>query len=124
MSTTIYGNVLYGQCTTNGTYWDSGGDTTDSRGNPGSRGLFMFQDHGNTTQPTFSGSGALAFSGVVYFHSTGYADVLNLSGGSSSGTFILGEIISDQVNLSGSGAVNLALNPAATTAMSKVAIFN
>jgi len=124
MSTTVYGNVLYGQCTTNGTYWDSGGDTTDSRGTPGSRGIFIFQDHGNTTQPTFSGSGALAFSGAAYFHSTGYTDVLNLSGGSSSGTFILGEIISDQVNLSGSGTINLALNPAATTAMSKVAIFN
>lgn len=123
LSTTLYGNVLYGQCATNGTYWDSGGDTTDSRGNPGSRGLLMFQDHGNTSSPTFSGSGALSFSGIVYFHSTSYADVLNLSGGASSGTFILGEIVSDRVNLSGSGAVNLALNPAATTAMSKVSIF-
>lgn len=83
----------------------------------------MFQDHGNTSSPTFSGSGALSFSGIVYFHSTSYADVLNLSGGASSGTFILGEIVSDRVNLSGSGAVNLALNPAATTAMSKVSIF-
>ena len=124
LSTTLYGNVLYGQCSTNGTYWDSGGDTTDSRGSPGSRGLFMFQDHGNTSQATFSGSGALSFSGIVYFHSTGYSDILNLSGGASSGTFILGEIVTDQVNLSGSGAVNLALNPAATTSMSKVGMFN
>lgn len=124
MSTTLFGNVLYSQCTTDGTYWDSGGDTTDSRGNPGSRGIFVFQDHGNTTQPTFSGSGAMSFSGALYFHSSTYSDVLNLSGGASSGTFILGEIISDQVNLSGSGVINLALNPAATTAMSKVSIFN
>ena len=49
MTSTIYGNVLYGQCTTNGTYWDSGADTTDSRGSPGSRGLFIFQDHANAT---------------------------------------------------------------------------
>jgi hypothetical protein len=47
-----------------------------------------------------------------------------LSGGASSGAFILGEIISDQVNLSGSGVIKLALNPVATTNMSKVAIFN
>lgn len=84
----------------------------------------MFQDHSNTTQPIFSGSGALAFSGALYFHSTSYGDVLNLSGGASSGTFILGEIITDQINLSGSGTVNLALNPAAITLMSKVSIFN
>ena len=124
MASTLYGNVLYGQCTTNGTYWDTGNDTTDSRGTPGTRGLLVFQDHANTTQPTFSGSGALSFSGALYFHSNSYGDVLNLSGGASSGTLILGEIITDQVNLSGSGVIKLALNPAATTNMSKVAIFN
>jgi hypothetical protein len=124
MGTSIYGNVLYGQCTKNGTYWDSGGDTTDSRSATGSRGILIFQDHGNTSTPTFSGSGALAFSGAIYLHSTTYADVLNLNGGASSGTFILGEIIADQVNLSGSGLIKLALNPAATTSLSKVSIFN
>jgi len=124
MSSTLYGNILYGECTANGTYWDSGGDTTDSRGSSGTRGILVFQDHSNTTQPTFSGSGALSFAGVLYFHSNTYSDVLNLSGGASSGAFILGEIISDQVNLSGSGVIKLALNPVATTNMSKVAIFN
>ena len=124
MSSTLYGNVLYAQCTTNGTYWDSSADTTDSRGSPGSRGIFVFQDHANTTKPSLTGSGALTFSGALYFHSSGYADVLSLSGGSSSGTFILGEIITDQVNLSGSGVIKLALNPVATTSMAKVAVFN
>jgi hypothetical protein len=124
MSSTLYGNVLYGQCTTNGTYWDSGGDTTDSRGSPGSRGLLVFQDHANTTQPTFTGSGALTFSGALYFHSNSYSDVLNLSGGSSSGTYVIGEIITDQVNLSGSGVIKLALNPVPTTSMAKVAVFD
>ena len=124
MTTTLYGNVLYGQCTVSGTYWDSGSDTTDSRGSPGSRGLMIFHDHSNTTQPTFSGSGALSFSGALYFHNTSYTDILTLNGGSSSGTFILGEIVTDQVNLSGSGVIKLALNPAAITSMSKVGIFN
>jgi hypothetical protein len=123
MASTLYGNVLYGQCSTNGTYWDSGGDTTDSRGNPGSRGILFFQDHANTTQPAFSGSGALSFAGSLYFHSTGYSDVLNLSGGASSGTMIIGEIVTDEVNLSGSGLIKLALNPVATTSMSKVGVF-
>jgi hypothetical protein len=124
MPTTLYGNVLYGQCTANATYWDAGGDTTDSRGSPGSRGLVVFADHLNSTQPTFSGSGALSFAGALYFHSNSYSDVLNLSGGSSSGAFILGEIVSDQVNLSGSGVIKLALSPVPSTNMSKVAIFH
>ena len=123
MSTAINGNVLYGQCSTHGTYWDTGGDTADSRGAPGSRGLVVFQDHGNTTQTGYSGSGALSFSGALYFHSNTYSNVLSVSGGASSGTYILGEIIADQVNLSGSGVVKLALSPAATVAMSKVSLF-
>jgi hypothetical protein len=124
MPATIAGNVFYGQCATNGTYWDVGNDTSDSRGNPGSRGLLVFQGHGNTTLAAFTGSGALAFSGAVYMHSTTYADVLSLNGGSSSGTYVLGEIIVDQVNLSGSGIINLALNPVATTSVAKVSVFN
>jgi len=119
----LSGNVLIAQCAANGTYFDSAGDTTDSRGSPGKRGLLAFQDHGNTTQPSFTGSGALAFAGALYFHSSGYSDVLNLSGGASTGTYILGEIITDQVNLSGSGAIKLALDPAASIPESKVGVF-
>ena len=120
----LSGNVLIAQCAKNGTYFDGAGDTTDSRGTPGKRGLFVFQDHGNTTQPTFGGSGALAFAGALYFHSSGYADVLNLSGGATTGTYILGEIITDQVNLSGSGAIKLALDPASSIPEATVAVFD
>jgi Flp pilus assembly protein TadG len=124
MPSTLSGNVLYGMCAANGTYFEStGNDSTDVRGTPGSRGLLFFQDHGNTTQPTFSGSGALTFSGSLYFHSTGYSDLLSLSGGSSSGTYVLGEIVTDKVSLTGSGVIKLALSPAATTPLSKVGLF-
>lgn len=122
MGSAIGGNVLWAQCTASGTYWDAGSDTADSRGTPGSRGLLIFQDHANTTQPAFTGSGQLSFAGGMYFHSNTYADVLSLSGGTSSGTYILGEIITDQVSLTGSGMIKLALNPQATTNMAKVAI--
>ena len=122
MPSSIGGNVLWGQCATNGTYWDTGGDTTDSRGAPGSRGLLVFQDHSNTATTTFTGSGQLSFSGALYMHSTSYGSIFNLSGGTSTGTFILGEVIADQVNLSGSGMIKLALNPAATTNVAKAAI--
>lgn len=122
MPSSIGGNVLWGQCATNGTYWDAANDTTDSRGAPGSRGLMIFQDHANTSQMAFTGSGQLSFSGSIYLHSNGYADVFNLSGGTSSGTFVLGEIVADQVQLTGSGKIKLALNPAATIDTSKAAI--
>ena len=120
MPSTLTGNVLVGQCTAEGTYWDAGGDTTDSRGAPGSRGLLFYQDHSDTTQPQFTGSGALTFSGALYFHSTSYSDVLSLNGGTSTGTFVLGQIVADQVSLTGSGAINMALNPAASTLLLKV----
>jgi hypothetical protein len=122
MGTSIGGNVLWGQCAANGTYWDTGSDTTDSRGSPGARGLLVFQDHSDTTQPTFTGSGQLSFSGGLYFHSTTYSDSLSLNGGTSSGTYVLGEIVTDQVQLTGSGVIKLALNPVATTNMAKIAI--
>jgi Flp pilus assembly protein TadG len=120
MSSTLNGNVLVGQCTAEGTYWDAGGDTADSRGAPGSRGLLFYQDHSDTTEPQFTGSGALTFSGALYFHSAGYSDVLSLNGGTSTGTFVLGQIVADQVSLTGSGAINMALNPAPSTQLLKV----
>lgn len=123
MPTSLTGNVLWGQCTQNATYYDAGGDTSDSAGSPGSRGILFFQDHANTTQPTFSGSGALSFAGSLYFHSSTYSDILALSGGSSSGTFIVGNIVTDQVNLSGSGQINLQLSPVPSTYMLKATTF-
>ncbi len=122
MPSTLNGNVLIGQCATNGTYWDLAGDTTDSRGNPGSRGLLIYQAHTNTTQPIFAGSGSLSFSGALYFHSASFSDVLQMTGGAGSGTFIVGQIVSDKVNLSGSGAINLALNPLHSSNLLKVAM--
>ncbi len=123
MPATLTNNVLWGQCTTNGTYYDAGGDTTDTAGNPGVRGLLFFEDHANTSSPTFGGSGQLSFSGSLYFHSTSFADVLTLSGGTSSGSFLIGDIVTDQVSLSGSAAINLALPPTATQPALKVGTF-
>ena len=123
MPSTLPGNVLYSQCTKNGTYWDPGGDTTDVVGSPGSRGLLIFQDHSNSSAPSLIGSGSLAFSGSLYFHSTGYNTAMSLGGGGSSGSFMLGEIVADQVSLTGNGLIKLALNPAPNFALGKVAMF-
>jgi hypothetical protein len=50
--------------------------------------------------------------------------VLNISGAGTSGTYLLGEIVVDQVVLSGSGTIKLALSSANTTPLSKVGVFN
>jgi hypothetical protein len=122
-SSGLAGNVLWAQCTANGTYWDSGGDTTDSAGNPGTRGLLFFQDHADTTNPSLSGSGELAYAGSLYFHSTTYADLVGLSGGAGTGTYILGDIVADKIQLSGSAVIAMQLSPNPSTYMLKATTF-
>ncbi len=116
-------DLLWAPCTENGTYYDSGGDTTDSAGNPGVRGILFFQGHSDTASPNFSGSATLAFAGSLYFHSSSYGDVLNLSGATGTGTFIVGDIVTDQIKMTGSGSINLALPSTPSTPTLKVAAF-
>lgn len=122
-SSGLVGNVLWAQCTQNGTYWDSGGDTSDSAGSPGNRGILMFQDHADTTNPALSGSGQLAYGGSLYFHSSSNSDVLALSGGTGTGSYILGNIVADRITLSGSGSIGMQLNPKPSTYMLKATTF-
>jgi hypothetical protein len=116
MPNMLSGNILVAQCVANGTYWDNGGDTADSTGRPGSRGLLFYQDRNNTTPAALTGTGSLSFSGTLYFPSV----TLNIKGGSGTGTFILGQMVADQVNVTGGGAINMALNPASSTQLLKV----
>ena len=118
LSSSLNTNVLLAQCTAKGTYWDSAGDTTDSVGTI--RGLLMFMDHADTASPQLQGSGTLAYTGTLYFHSSTYATVFQVPGGTATGTLIWGSIIADQLQLSGSGALMMALNPSPTTSILKV----
>jgi len=70
------------------------------------------------------GIGLAGLSGSLYLHSTSYGNQVAISGGASSGTFILGNIDADQVNLSGSGVLKMVLNPSASTDLLKVSIFH
>jgi hypothetical protein len=58
----------------------------------------------------------------MYFHSTGFLDVLSLQGGAGTGTLILGLIIADQVSIGGGGTISLALTPLPSTDLLKVAV--
>lgn len=113
-------NIMLAQCTTQGNYWDTAGDTTDTVGTI--RGLLMFMDHGDTASPQLQGSGTLAYTGTLYFHSTSYATVFQIPGGTTNGTLIWGNVVTDQMQITGSGALTMALNPSATTAILKVGL--
>ena len=54
-------NIMLAQCTANGSYYDTAGDTSDTAGN--TRGLLMFMDHSDTASPQLQGSGSLATGG-------------------------------------------------------------
>ena len=118
-------DVLQAECTRAGTYYDSANDTSDATGSL--RGLLMFYDHGHGTgssaQPQLQGSGTLAFTGTMYFHTTSYGTIFQVPGGTSTGTLIWGNIVTDRLNMSGSGALKMALNPSASTALLKVGLF-
>ncbi|WP_161571107.1 pilus assembly protein TadG-related protein [Granulicella sibirica] len=120
LGTTISGNVLYGQCAANGTYFDSGGDTSDVRSATGSRGVLLFQSHSVASSPALSGVGPNAFAGTLYFHSSSYLDVLSVTGSNNS---VFGEVVSDQVSLLG-GSLTLAPSPTTNMTLSKISIFN
>jgi hypothetical protein len=113
-------NIMLAQCTTNGSYYDNAGDTTDALGKI--RGLLMFMDHSDTASPQLQGSGTLAYTGTLYFHSSNYATVFQIPGGTTNGTLIWGNVVTDQMQLTGSGALTMALNPAATTPTIKVSL--
>jgi Putative Flp pilus-assembly TadE/G-like len=113
-------NILLAQCTANGSYYDTAGDTTDSAGNV--RGLLMFMDHSDTASPQLQGSGTLAYTGTLYFHSSDYATIFQIPGGTTNGTLIWGNVVTDQMQLTGSGALTMALNPGATTPIIKVSL--
>ena len=125
----VPGNVLAGPCTYDGSYFSSptnvplgGGSTT-----PNVRGILMFDDRANGDnhgQPSMQGGGGLLLVGTLYFHNcpnsttTGcddtndYKAFLQFQGNSGSGTFLLGNITTDELITGGGGAVAMQLDSA------------
>jgi hypothetical protein len=120
LGTTISGNVLYGQCAANGTYFDTGADTTDVRSGTGSRGILFFQAHNTAALPALTGLGVSTFGGAMYFHSTSNLNVFTVGGSTN---YLFGQIVADQVSLTG-GSLKIAPAPTTNMTMSKVSVFN
>ena len=54
--------------------------------------------------------GSLNFTGGLYFHNSSYADNVEFDGAGNSTTYAVGNIVVDQLKLSGSGTINMGLS--------------
>lgn len=96
------------------------------------RGMLFFQDRSAnlaaahpTKQPSWQGGGAFGLAGNLYFHycasstagsgsgcsSSAYTDQFSLGGGSASNTFVVGDIVTDELSLGGNSQIEMDLNP-------------
>jgi hypothetical protein len=120
-NTTLTGNVLLAPCT--GTYGDPLG-AADPLGVQ--HGMLFFQDRSTlSANQSWGGSGSFLLAGTMYFHScnasgTGTScgaagtylnDIFTLQGGSGSSTYVLGDIIADNIALGGNSTITMDLNP-------------
>jgi len=126
---TLNGSILWAQCTTNGTYdnyANLGTHSPDTESTDGSRGLLMFLDHASSPPKSLSagGGGSMAFAGAFYFHqATSYGDIFSLGGGSGTGTYVIGKVVADGLNLGGGGSITMALSNDPSTYLLKAGIF-
>jgi hypothetical protein len=129
----ISDSVLLGPCT--GTYGDPLG-TNDPIGEQ--RGVLFFQNRATSSsaQPNWGGSGQFLLAGTMYFHqcatsgtdtglncqSTAYNDVLTLTGNACAGSYIIGEIIVDQLSGNGAACITIDLQQNPTHYLLKAAL--
>lgn len=145
---TLSGTVLLGPCqaptvtalcTPNcGTNYGDPQGTSDPLGEQ--RGFLFFQDRAKnaSTNPQWQGGGQFLLSGTMYFHqcvttgsdvgtgcsaASAYHDIVTLGGNSGSGTYILGQIVADQLSLGGTSGLTMDLNPTTVYNILKASIF-
>jgi hypothetical protein len=139
----LIGNVLIGPCQKPTVTSVCGVNCTYNYGDPlgpndplgEQRGMLFFQDRSSNlaaetpkNQPSWGGGGAFGLTGIMYFHycnsadgagkgtncnSGAYTDQLSLQGVAASNTFVIGDIITDQLSLGGNPTIEMDLNPTA-----------
>jgi len=140
--TSLTGNVLLAPCTGPGGLHGPYGDPYEhlSEVDPlgEQRGFLFFQDrsHTNMTQ-SWGGGGSFLLAGTMYFHScnaagtgvgcgpagTNYTDSFTLQGNSGSSTYVLGDIVADNLSLGGSSGITMDLNTTVAFNILKASIF-
>jgi putative Flp pilus-assembly TadE/G-like protein len=121
--TSLSGNVLLAPCS--GTY----GDPFEAKGlvdpDGEQHGFLMFQDRTvEAANQNWGGGGSMLLAGTMYFHnSTDFSDVFKLNGNSGSSTYVLGDIVADNVILKGDSQVTMDLNTSVVFSVLKASIF-
>jgi len=136
----LTGNVFLAPCS--GPYGDQNYSASKGR----QHGILFFQDRSaRSVTSTAGGGGSYALAGTIYIHScestglsatcsfpTGavnssnsnyFRDTFQLGGGSGSQSYVLGEIIVDNLVLQGGGSIYMDLNPSTGNNIYKAALY-
>jgi hypothetical protein len=123
--TNLTGNVLLAPCS--GTYGDPYEALTPAQTDPDGeqRGFLMFQDRATpSANQSWGGGGSMLLAGTMYFHNnTDFSDTFTLNGNSGSSTYVLGDIVADNVSLKGDSQVTMDLNTSVVFNVLKASIF-
>ena len=116
MGSTIGGNVLYGQCATNGTYWDSGGEphlTLKSRAAGASRPAGVSGPCGHNAAGRLTGlrTNVILGCALLSFHRLRRCTQPERRH-QQRHVHTFGEIVTDQVSLTGSGVIKSGVESA------------
>jgi len=124
---TVNGNILLGPCS--GPYGDPAGN----------RGFVFFQDRSAASvQPTWGGGGQFLLAGFMYFHQCradgtglncskpgagGYGTQFGMRGNACSGSYMVGAIVTDTIDMGGTPCINMILNPSKSFPQLKTVFF-
>jgi hypothetical protein len=111
----INGNVLLGPCS--GPYADPSGKI---------RGMVFFQDRSAAASASWGGGGQFLLAGYMYFHQCRadgtvkncsapgggvYGSTFSMGGNACSGSYAVGALITDRIDLNGTPCLNMVLSP-------------
>jgi Flp pilus assembly protein TadG len=134
-------NLLMGPCT--GYYGDPLG-ALEPASIGEQRWFLFFQDRSAiAVQPQWGGSGQFLLAGTMYFHScksngegvsctpppnpatasSYYQDIFSMQGSAGSGTYVLGEIVTDNLTLGGTSGIVMDLNPTTAFNILKASLY-
>jgi len=143
---TLNGNILLAPCSLSGTWSDPGTGSPFAAPFATDRGILFFQDRGNAStsgspvQASWGGGGQFLLAGTMYFHQchinaadTGtlcantapvaFNTQFTLSGNTGSTTYVLGEIITDELVIGGGGAIAMHLSPSTAFNILKASLY-
>jgi hypothetical protein len=85
----------------------------------------MFQDRSTeAANQSWGGGGSFLLAGTMYFHNnTDFSDTFTLAGNSGSSTYVLGDIVADNILLTGDSQVTMDLNTSVVFNVLKASIF-